>query len=692
MSREKTKPPIGIDADAEGEVETETSSDTVLLTPEAISAEYLSGDTTVGDNAFAYWHAIREDSNGLQQYASPRLTQEERGEIWQMCTRRFAPRSGSLPGEPVLLYWRLGNGTGNYAIVRVLLSPHAPTPAGDKPSPDTKPLLQYDTLVLKPEEFDKIDANPFLLLVGGVFGLIEQVGIASGQALLPLSVKELRGIPMASESSTPLPNLSRGHHVEYGERSLAMLRQWFSWLGKLERKQYSFASWWSASATEPQVPHDTFVISFSERRTVTSPEGFVEKVRTASVDLSRAIAALPVEACIRYPVLGYATEALGEALSYLQLAQAPATWLGEDQWSLKRKSFLALRKAYSCGETFVRSRDDASEDLTRVLEEIRLLAQSLTDELLHAPPPTTSATNGTSPTNGASGTNGVHSHPTVAQAVAPPTGVSSPSVVPKPGDLGALTGQTPSVPNDTVQAKISTASLSRRRLNQNYPKTVEAAPQPTPRLQYGIFAFLLLAAVGTGIYFLAPGLFGQSNAPSVSASQNASGANSAKAATTSSADNTYTIDLNTTGQIWTGTITASTSAGVAELRKLMPGSRVQTWDDMRAKIWLTIGAKPLIQGNTAKFGIIYRFHPDAKSPVRGSDVRIVSLKGDPLTMAIVRTPTKNANERFANQVAIYLARGLRPEDIAGFSSDVMQSAQKIFQTASSQSSKIASRQ
>ena len=373
-------PTNGTSAYINPDADDEEGEEGAVYSPENSVVDADATEPMPDETSYAYWHAIRDSGTTgpeYQQFASPRLSTEERQEIWQLCLRRFYPRLGSLPAEPVLLYWRLGQGKGNWAVTRVTATA---SPAG-------RMMMLFDTLIFTAEEFDKFEANPFALLIGGAFDLVERNGIANGQSLLPLSARELRDIVMNTDSATPLPNLSRGHHEEYRDRSLGTIRQWFSWLAKGERKQTTFASWWSTASLEPTAPRDLFAITFTDRKSAVSPENLNERTRITATEMTRVIALLPMEYCVRYPSLGFAVGEVGSAVNYLQLTQGlPAGWQGDDAWSLKRKAYIALRNAHNHLDTFLKARSERGE-LERIQDDLRTLAQAVAEDLRNAPPP-----------------------------------------------------------------------------------------------------------------------------------------------------------------------------------------------------------------------------------------------------------------------------------------------------------------
>lgn len=662
----------------------ENDAATVAIEPNSTSGAEETAEVR-SESAFALWHAIRDTgSTGpeYQQFASPRLSNEERQEIWQLCLRRFFPRAGSLPAEPVLLYCRLGGGKGNWAVTRV-------TPA---PSVNGRSPVFFDTLVFTAEEFDKVEANPFALLIGGAFDMVERSGISNGQALLPLSARELREIPMATDSATPLPNLGRGHHVEYRDRSLSILRQWFSWLGKVERKQYTFASWWSGAALEPTAPRDLFVITFTDKRAAVSPENLVERLRATSLELTRAVASLPVEVNIRYPVLGCTIGEMNQACTFLQMGNGlPVGWQGDDAWSFKRKALLALKNAHAGAEVFSKARGEANE-LSLVLDDLGVLIQALTEDLRNAPPASVSMPPSAPPTVPPAYAAVERSEPAAPQ---PPTTTER---------RFALGG-----PTIVEEAKPESSTQERKRgLGQNHPQGTDTPPRTkSPVMQWVALGGLGLAGAGAALYFIAPGLIGLAPPPSVTmkprpkvatiqpadavpeGKEKPAKPNEGTAVTPAAATNgpRFTIKLNTDGAIWGGVITASNPQDVASLKKLVPGARLLTYDDMQAKVYLAIGSKPVLQDNTAKFGAVYRYHPDTHPPTDGTEVKVVSLSGDPVTTTVIRRPANKASDRLVIQSAIYLAKGLKREDISDFAPDILNQAQQTVQQATAGASK-----
>lgn len=656
------------------------------------SSEYAIEDVTAHggtENVLALWHTIR-DSGVLkpdyQQTSSARLTPEERLEIWQMCLKRFQPQSGVLPSEPVLLYWRLGNGEGNWVVTLV---------TGTRNS-SGRPLLNFDSLLFTAPEWDKVDANPFALLISGAFDLIERVGVNGSHPIIPLSLHELRAVPMTTESATPLPSIGKGYHVEYPERSLSMLRQWFSWLSKIERRQYFFASWWSDTAQE-KAPKEIFLITFTDRKVVTPSESLADFARRVAADLSKAIATLPVESNIRYPALGYAIGEMGTAANLLHMAlNPPSGWQGDDAWTLKRQAFTALHNAQTHAETYVKARGDGSE-LDTVLRELGVLNATLADDLRNAPvvPPAPAPVSAPAaspvpaapvdPTPAPAPSMGNAAPATPSMPAAPSTHEADTIAAP----IGKQ-GRRPGLPNILSGSKIvGEESASPRRLSQNYPQTLEMAPHRNSKTGYVVIgALVVLSALVMASFLINPELLGNGGNAKAKHSKNAIGdggnSSNAHAATPGTK---LTIQLNPKGAIWTGTITASNPQDIAQLRKLMPGARIQTWNDLNQKVFLTIGAKPLVKDNVAKFGIIYRFHPDAQSPADGTEVKIVAKKSDTFTQAIANRPTTHAADRFANQIAIYLSKGLRANDVTGFDPQVIATAQKLRQDTMAKVSK-----
>ncbi len=630
------------------------------------SSEYSMEDGTTdgrAESVLALWHSIRDSGTvnpDYHQVSSSRLTPEERQEIWQMCLKRFLPQSGILPTEPVVLYWRLGRGSGSWIV----------TMATGNRGASGRFLMNFDSLIFTASEWEKADFNPFSLLLSGAFDLVERVGISAGHPTIPLSVHELREVSMATEGATPLPSVGKGYHVEYPERSLGILRQWYSWLSKVERKRYFFASWWSGTALEP-TPTDTFLITFTDRKVVTISESTDDFARRIAANLSKAIAALPVESNIRYPALGYAIGEMGTATNLLTLSEnPPAGWQGEDPWVLKRQAFTALRNAQTHAETYVKARGDSGE-LESVLKDIGALYTTLANDLQNEPPPVPVAPPMPAP---------------VAEAPAPATPIES---VPTPVYTNGRA--TPSVQeSETIAAPfgkpgrsngftgpriLGEAPAPHRQLDQNFPQSLNAAPHRSSKMGM-VFIGVLVVLIALILFsFNKPEWFGQTanGKNQVGRNERAGGVQAATPGTA------LTVELNTSGAIWTGAITATNPKDVALLKSLQPGTRIQTWNDLNQKVFLTIGAKPLVKDNIAKFGAIYRFHPDAQSPAAGTEVNIVARKSDPYTQTIATRPTVRAADRFANQVAIYLSKGLRSSDITGFDPQVVTLARKLQQ-------------